>query len=209
MHEIANDTPQTTRSDLLSLLLVLSCYAAISIKFFRFISQYAVNLFITDQWDFHRATLFEEHSFWEIFRWQHGPHRQGLGGVISKLVDPFFHWSSRAQSFEAGIIILLAAIFALYLKRRLFGRIDYFDVAIPLLFLTRNQFEPLIAATNISHGPVPLLLMMFYCLAWTLQHRLARYICIVTVNFLLIYTGFGIFAGFITPVLLLFEYFHL
>jgi hypothetical protein len=196
-------------SELGPFLLLCVCYIIVGIKFFRFISRYAVNLFITDQWDFHRATLFEDHSLWEIFRWQHGPHRQGLGGVISKLVDSYFQWSSRAQSFEAGAIILLAAIFALCLKRRLFGRIDYFDSAIPLLFLTRNQFEPLIAATNISHGPVPLMLVILYCLAWTLQSAPARYVCILPLNFLLIYTGFGVFAGLLTPVLLLLEYLHL
>jgi hypothetical protein len=204
-----NDASHNTKSDLFALLCVSACYLAIGIKFFRFISRYAVNLFITDQWDFHRATLFEDHSLWDIFRWQHGPHRQGMGGVISKLLDPFFDWSSRSQSFEAGAIILLAAIFALYLKWRLFGHIDYLDAAIPLLFLTRNQFEVLIGATNLAHGPVPLLLIMLYCLALTIQTALARYACVIITNFLLIYTGFGLLAGFFTPVLLLLEYLQL
>src|SRR5947207_5517575 len=93
------------QSELGPFLLVCACYMVVGFKFFHFISRYSVNLFYWDHWDFENGPLFEHHSLWEIFRWQHGPHRQGLGGVVSALVDPLFHWSSRAQAFEAGILV--------------------------------------------------------------------------------------------------------
>lgn len=177
----------------------------IGFKFFRFISRYSVNLFFWDHWDFENGPLFQHHSLWQIFRWQHGPHRQGLGGLISALIDPLFHWSSRAQSFEAGILVLLASFCALWLKRRLWGRIEYFDATIPLLFLVRNQAEAFVAGANISHGPMPLLLVVLYCLAWTPGNSKWRYSLVLVVNFLLIHTGFGLFMGVVTPFLLAIE----
>src|SRR5438045_4056991 len=112
------------RGELSPFLLLCVCYIVVGAKFFRFISRYSVNLFYWDHWDFENGPLFEHHSLWEIFRWQHGPHRQGLGGVVSALVDPLFHWSSRAQAFEAGILVLLASFCALWLKRRVCGRLE-------------------------------------------------------------------------------------
>jgi hypothetical protein len=172
------------------------------------ISQRAVNILYRDQWDFDNATLFEKHSWWEIFRWQHGPHRQGLGGVLAKLLEPSFRWNSRYEDLAIGGIIILSAILALYLKYRLLGGISISDVIIPGFFLTPAQFENLFAATNPSHGCLPLLLAMLYCLSWTLTSCWWRYLCVLATNFLLIYTGFGIFAGFLTPLLIAVDWYR-
>jgi len=204
----AEDAQIKARSELGPLLLICACYLVVGTKFFAFISRYSVNLFFWDHWDFENGPLFERHTLWEIFRWQHGPHRQGFGGLFSALIDPQFHWSSRAQSFEAGILVLLASLCALWLKRRLWGRIEYFDAAIPLLFLVRNQAEAFTAGANIAHGPMPLLLVVLYCLAWTVRDTKWRYTLVVILNFLLIYTGFGIFMGIVTPLLLLIQSFY-
>ncbi|HEX7961517.1 MAG TPA: hypothetical protein VF493_16465 [Terriglobales bacterium] len=193
------------RSELGPLLLIGACYLVAAAKFFIFINRYSVNLFFWDHWDFENGPLFEHHSLWQIFRWQHGPPRLGVGALMSALVDPFFHWSSRAQAFEAGILVLLASFCGLWLKRRLWGRIEYVDAAIPFLFLVRNQAEAFIAGANIAHGPMPLLLVILYSVAWTLRSQRWKYSLVVILNFLLIYTGFGIFMGVVTPLLLTIE----
>jgi hypothetical protein len=199
---------KNVRGELGPFLLLCVCYLVVGIKFFVFIHRYSVNLFFWDHWDLENGPLFEHHSLWEIFRWQHGPHRQGFGGLVSALIDPLFHWSSRAQSFEAGILVLLASFSALWLKRRLWGRIEYFDAAIPFLFLTRTQAQSFAAGANISHGPMPVLLVVLYCLAWTFHDPRWKYSLVVILNFLLIYTGFGIFMGIVTPLLLLVQLFR-
>jgi hypothetical protein len=79
-------------------------------RLFRLISRYAVNLFFSDQWGFNRATLFERHSLWEMFRWQHGPHRQGAGALVSYFLEPHFSWSSRTESFLIGGLIVTNAL---------------------------------------------------------------------------------------------------
>ena len=57
-------------------LLLAAAFAGLATRMFFLISQYAVNIFYSDQWEFNDATLFQKHSLWQMFSWQHGPHRQ-------------------------------------------------------------------------------------------------------------------------------------
>jgi hypothetical protein len=183
--------------------LVFFLYAA---RLFRLISRYAVNIFFSDQWDFNQAILFQKHSLWEMFDLQHGPHRQGLGALLSKLVNPPFHWNSRTESFMVGGVIVAAAICALSLKKRLYGPLALSDVAIPAILFIPAQWEALFVAANFAHGPLPLLLIALYCLAWTCGRRVVRYPLVLLINFVTIYTGFGLFLGVLTPILLVLDY---
>src|ERR1039458_5572426 len=90
--------------------LVAIVFAALAFRLFRLTAQYSVNIFFWDQWDFNDATLFEHHSFWQIFRFQHGPHRQGLGGILAALVEPWFRWNSRTEAFLATAIVVVAGL---------------------------------------------------------------------------------------------------
>jgi hypothetical protein len=186
--------------------IVAVAFVLLATRLFRLISQYAVNVFFSDQWDFNDATLFQKHSIWQIFTWQHGPHRQGLGGLFAKLVEPQFGWNSRIESFVVGGVIVAAALCALYLKKRLYGHLSFWDVLIPALIFIPAQYETLFVTANFAHGPFPLLLILLYCLAWTSRRSLVRYPLVLIINFLTIYTGFGLLLGVLTPVLLILDY---
>jgi hypothetical protein len=173
---------------------------------FWLISLYAVNIFFADQWAFNDATLFQKHSLWQMFAWQHGPHRQGVGALFEKMVDPIFGWNSRTESFVVGGVIVIAAATALYLKYRLYGKLSVFDVVIPAIIFTPAQWQSLFETANFAHGPFPLLLLLLYCLAWTCPKRVVRYGLVLLINFVLIYTGFGVFLGILTPILLAVDY---
>ncbi len=175
-------------------------------RLFLLVDRYAVNIFFSDQWQFNNATVFEKHTWWQIFTWQHGPHRQGAGGVLAKLLEPHFSWNSRTESFFIAGILVVTMLLALLLKVRLSGSLDYYDVAIPLLCLTATQCEVIFGAANLAHGSVPVLLVMLYCLAWTLKRDFLRYPLVAILNFLLIFTGFGFFIGLITPFALFWSY---
>jgi hypothetical protein len=166
-----------------------------------FTLQHAVNVLFWDQWDFY-TPLFERASLWRIFDWQHGPVRQGLGSVAAWMLAGLTHWSSRAEALAAVGIVGAAALLALHLKRRLLGPIGFLDAVIPVLFLSRAQYEVLVGPTNLSHGPLPLLLTMLICLAWTHPRRAIRYALVLGLNFLMIFTTFGLLMGLITPALL-------
>ena len=187
-------------------VLVAIAFVALAIHFFQLTAQYAVNIFFWDQWDFNDASLFDHHSIWEIFRFQHGPHRQGLGGLLGALVEPWFHWNSRTEGFLIAGIVVVAGLCMLLLKYRLFGSIGWTDVVIPMLVFTPAQWESTWSTANLAHGVLPVTLILLYCMAWTWSSERSKYAAIVLLNFVTLYTGFGIFLGLLTPVLLLVQY---
>ncbi len=188
-------------------LLVLGAYLLLGARFFTLISRDAVNILFWDPWDFDDATLFQQHSVWEMFSWQHGWHRQGLGALMQRAIEPWIHWNGRSEAFLLGGLIVVVAILALLLKVRLYGSIDYSDVIIPLLFLTPLQYETLLWSPNPSQGSLPLFLMFLYSFGWLIRPYHWKYGCVLLVNFFLIYSGFGIFIGPVTPVLLTLDYY--
>src|SRR5688572_6197676 len=114
--------------------------AALSVRLFQLADRYAVNVFFFDQWDFNVGTLFEEHSLWEIFLWQH-LHRQGVAGVLSKWIEPLFGWNSRSEAFLGWGIMVLSACCFLLLKRKMYGQLSFSDAVIPVIFLNPAQYE--------------------------------------------------------------------
>lgn len=187
-------------------LLVAAVTVLLFGRLFRLISRYAVNIFFWDEWDNKTATLFQRNSLWEMFTWQRGWHRLGLGALLEKALDPMFQWNSRSESFILGGIVAVAAICALWLKVRLYGRFSIWDIAIPAIFFTAAQWETLFMTPIFSQGPLPFLLIVLYCLAWTCETSAVRYTLVLVINFVTIFTGFGIFLGVLTPVLLALDY---
>jgi len=182
-------------------LFLLSVSGLLIWRLFSFISHYAVNILYFDQWSFY-SPLFHYKNVWQVFSFQHGPHRQGTGLIVTALLANVTHWNSRADAFAVGILLCLALLCALLLKWRLFGSLTFIDVIIPFIFLTLFQYEALVVVPNLSYGVFPVLLIMMYCLALTLENSGVRYLIILGLNFLLIYTGFGVFMGLITMLLL-------
>lgn len=181
-------------------LLSIAFSLLIVARWWYYIDAYSVNIFFWDQWDFY-ASFFEHKNLWELFRWQHGPHRQGLGLIVAKAVAVLSGWNTRAEVFAIGGIVCFAMIVALALRARLGQRLCWTDAAIPLIFLTPIQYELFAGTPDISYSSVPLLLLMLYCLVWVVGRGVARCGAILVLNFLLIYTGFGVFVGMITPCL--------
>ncbi|HUB82363.1 MAG TPA: hypothetical protein VMB03_26380 [Bryobacteraceae bacterium] len=183
-------------------VIVAVMFAGLAFRLFRLVSEYAVNILFWDQWDFNDAALFSHHSVWGIFRFQHGPHRQGVGGILAALVEPWFRWNSRTEAFLVTAIVVLAGLCLLVLKYRLLGPLTWTDTAIPLLMFTPAQWESDWNTVNLAHGVLPVLLVVVYCIAWTWRKERAKYVSITAINFLTLYTGFGFFLGLITPALL-------
>jgi hypothetical protein len=186
-------------------LIVGFAYVVFAKRMFRLISRFAVNIFFSDQWKFNEASLFQKHSWWQTFMWQHGWHRQGVGGVFAALIEPLFRWNGRVDAFIVGAIVALTTICALWLKKRLFGQLSIFDALIPALFFTPAQYESLLVTPNFAQGAFPLLLILLYCLAWTRRQNF-RYPLILLINFLATFTGFSLFLGLLTPFFLVVDY---
>ncbi len=188
----------------LQVFLLVGLTVALFLRLLRLIDLYSVNILFYDQWDFY-GPLFHGDNWLTMFRLQNGPHRQGCGLFVTKLVAELTGWNTRAETFALAGIIGLACLLAFALKKRLFGRWDWSDAILPLLFLTPAQADAFFETPNPAYGALPLLLIMIYCLAWTARRYPTRYAILVFTNFLLIYTGFGVFMGLITPFLLAVE----
>jgi hypothetical protein len=179
-------------------LTVITAVVILGIRFFTFISDYAVNVLFNDQWDFLSLFFKGNPGFGPLFLYQHGPHREGLGLIVDSFLYPATHWNTRAESFFIGGCVFAAALVALLLKYRIFGRLSYADVAIPLIFLTTAQYETFTGTPNAAYSGIPLLLILCYCLALTARRYQVRYALCLLLNFFIVFTGFGVFLGPVT-----------
>jgi hypothetical protein len=184
-----------------SLVLVWGVAGVLAYRFYSVITTYAVNLFFFDEWDIYDP-LFHGSPWWRFFLEQHGPHRQGLGVTIVAWLLKGTHWNSRVQACAIGAAIVLAMGLAVRLKTIVFGSLSFLDIIIPAIFLGLGQWEILLSSPGPSDEAFSLLLLVLYCQAWVQRRAWFRYTAIVALNFLLIYTGFGIFVAVVTLTLL-------
>ena len=176
----------------------------LAIRLFCIVDQYAVNIIFEDQVGF-QTPIYEHKGVWELFTRQLGPHRQGLGEFVTWAVIRLSHWNTRAESFTILAVLYGCLPVALFLKTKLIGKLQLTDLWFPFLFFSPVHWAHFTITPNISHSILPLLLILFYALAWTIPNGALRAGCVLSLNFLLIFTGFGIFMGVITLGILIIE----
>jgi hypothetical protein len=89
--------PASDRGQLLAATFVMGTFAVCLIRLVGFVQANAVDLLYEDQWDFLRP-LFEGRGPWSCFFYQHGPHRQGLGGLVDWYLFNATGWDVRAEA---------------------------------------------------------------------------------------------------------------
>lgn len=167
----------------------------------------AVNMLFWDQWDLYQP-LFGENSLWRIFSIQHGPHRMGLGLLVTKFLADLSHWNSRWDAFAVSFTMMAAAVLGLRLAMRSGMKLGLSMAAIPVIFLNVRQYEGFVGASNLSHGAMPVLLMLTLCLAWQWKDHRLRLGTVVGLNFLLTFTGMGLFGSVLALPLIAVETVH-
>ncbi len=179
----------------------LAVTAVLIARLFAFIDRNAVNVLYFDQWDFWGG-LFRGEGLWDLFRWQHGPHRQGLDYLVIVACARLSEWDSRFEAFAIGAILVLASFLGLLLVRLLRGSWSIFDGCVPIIVLSLSQFETLIGTLNPAHGAVPLLCVLAYALALQIECRALQLAILLVLGFSATYTGFGFFLGLVGPAVL-------
>jgi hypothetical protein len=178
-----------------------AAFAALAFRQLRFVDRYSVNVLFFDQWGFYYP-LFHGQGWWDTFDRRHGPHREGAGLVVTRILANLSAWDSRVDAFAVSAAIIVAALLALVLLRRCGSRAGLAAaMAVPVLFFNVHQFEAFVGASNLSHGAMPVLLMMAFCLACFIRGDAWRLAALSLLTFLLIFTGFGILAGVVAPLL--------
>lgn len=182
--------------------VIAGAFIVMGARLALFLNRYTVDIVYWDQWDF-LGGLFDDADAWTLFRWQHGPQRQGLGNLILAVLYPATGWNGRADAAASAVALLFAALAAVWLVKRLFGSLRPWDAVVPMLFLTTSSAETYVVAPNIAHGPLSALLLIVYALALTIRAHGQRCAAVVIVNFFCINTGFTLLLGALTPALLL------
>ncbi len=177
---------------------------ALGFRLFWILRRYAVNTLYWDQWDFLDG-FFSGADLWTLFRWQHGPHREGLGALGYAILLPFSHWSNRVEALVAGGALVLAGLLALGIKRWIFGSLEAADAAFPLLFLSALPSELFFGAQNLAHGPFAVLLVFAVAASLLIRPIAIRIPVLLVLNFLAIYTGFALISGALVPILFAIE----
>jgi hypothetical protein len=174
---------------------------ALMVRLFRFIDRYSVNILHNDMWDFY-TPIFNHESLLHLFRYQLGAHREGLGLVITKFVATLSGWNSRGDAFAIGVMLVIAMLIAYVIKIILFKRIQLTDVVIPLAFLNLMQYDQFSGTPQIAYAGAPPVLIMLYCAAWLIKPPDVKYWIILAINLLCWFTGFALFIGGITLIIL-------
>lgn len=188
------------RPDRGAILTLVAVYGVLVVCFIRLaglVRATAVNLPFQDQWDLLRP-MFAGEGPWSAFRWQHGPHRQGLGGVINWLLYRATGWDVRAEAWAAVAVLTLAALAALALAVRLRGSLHWGDVVFPLVLMSPVHWETMLLTPNLAHGILPVLLVFVLALAWTGQGGRGHVVGVSIAAALCLFTGFAFCAALVS-----------
>jgi hypothetical protein len=187
-----------------ALAAIAVALAVAALRLGRWLATWGVDVWVWDQWDF-LEPFFGHASLLELFRWQHGPHRMGLGLPLMLAVETWSGASATALGWLNLGLLALACGPALALLRRLSGRLEPADAIVPLACLGSAQWHALFGVPNASHGPLPLLLVLAFAWALACRPSWPRTAALVLVDLCAVYTGMGIWLGGLAPLALLAE----
>jgi hypothetical protein len=183
---------RSSRSELPTVAVVAGATVVAIVRMAGLVKASAVNLLYQDQWDLMRP-LFADDGPWRCFRWQHGPHRQGLGGVINWYLYRATDWDVRAEAWVAVVTLFLASVAAIALAVRLRGRLKWTDAAYPPLLVNPVHWETVLLTPNLAHSVLPVLLVFLLAHAW-ISRRWVRLAAVAAIDLFCLFTGFGFCA---------------
>src|SRR5206468_3286074 len=115
--------------------VVIALTVVLAIRLLRFAWRISTDLPIDDEWDLVDHVVFSTGGLWPSFAWQHGPHRQGLGGLALVAICRWAHLDTRVEALVAAACAIAACLAALAIARKALGSITWSDAAVPLAYL--------------------------------------------------------------------------
>ncbi len=170
-----------------SLLLLLA-------RLVFFVRAYAVNLLFSDQWGFLTPVVLNLGA-WHSYHYQHGSHRMGLPFLFTSYLMKVSNWDVRWEAYFAVGTLFLATLVALALKQELVGPLRFYDVVVPVVFLSPIHYEHTVQTASTSACIFPMLLNLVFAGCIISKNPIIRYGCGSFVAINLIFTGYGIVAA--------------
>lgn len=179
-------------------------FFTLSLEWMWFVRRYSTNILFSDQWDLYDA-IFYEKGLVALFLKQHGPHRQGVGGVFSGIIMELTQWDTVFQSYSIALLLVLACFFFLVLKVKAFGKLTVFDSIVSLICLSLQQFETITLTPNSAHSVFPFLMLALLLMTLCYERTIFNGALVGVLGVLLTFTGFGIFVGPVLGCYLVYE----
>ena len=154
----------------------------------------------SDQWELHRAVWCNTPD-WNLFLWQHGPHRQGICFPLTAAILRATHGDIRIECLWIAGWLVAAAALAWTLPRRLSGGWKAADALGIFWCLSLLQYETVVTTPNLSHSIGPLVLVLAAAHAFLFRQPWLRWPLAGLLGALLVFTGFGLFAGVLLAAL--------
>jgi hypothetical protein len=189
-----------TFSSVLLLAAIASVYVC---RWIAHVLDYSVNIPFWDQWGF-LSPVFNNKSVLELFFFQWGPHRQGFGNILMATVLQNSNYSFVTLAIASLIIILVTSSVWALLVYRATASLGWSGLSVAVVS-SLQSYEMVTRNPNLAHGPLPAL---FFALAISriqakdlkiYRDTIFGVLCVA-----MVYTGFGLFAGFIGLILMLF-----
>ena len=152
----------------------------------------------SDQWDFMRG-LWNHVSLWELWSWQHGPHRLGLGLLLPRLYLGLSHLNLRADAWVALGLYAASTILMLRLLQKLSLANIWSSLTVIAFGLSPLFYESIVGPTDLAHGPLPMLLALLSAyFVINNEGTPARVLIASILVFCCLFTGFAMFI--IVPI---------
>ncbi len=100
----------------------------------------------------------------------------------------------RSETLASTAIFIAGTALAMLLVRRLRGRLDALDAAVPLLLLSGLHAHAITSTPNPAHGPVPFLLLVSAPLILGIHRQAIRLPLVVALTGAVAHTGFALLA---------------
>lgn len=160
----------------------------------RFVWTHSVDCLYMDAWDY-TTPIFQGKGLLAIFRWQHGPHREGIGLLFEWMALSLTRWNTKIVDLTMVGLVFLALLVAFAIRYRLAGRLTWWDLLLPLLFGNLGFWETLTVGSHVAHSVMPLLLVMLTGLVWILPESFRQKVALILLNLCSVYTGFALFLA--------------
>jgi hypothetical protein len=186
----------------------LIVFILVTIGWLIHINEYSINLPFYDSWDFNRP-IFNSDSLLSAFEYQHGPHRQGLGGLIQYLILTVSNFNFQYIAYTGILGIYSGALIIIGAIKKLEINTSNLSIFIFVILTSIISQEAVTMNPNLSHGSLPFLLLsiIIYLHISDCQNNWKNG-SIPVVVILLSYTGFGfIFSGvYLSAIIFYFIY---
>lgn len=121
---------------------------------------YGVDVLMADRLDTW-AIFFKDHSFWEGFSEQHGPHRVGMLYVFSAIGYALGNgFDSRFDLYVNALVIWATVPLGLWVKYKITRTFNWYDLILPFIITASWQWATLIFNPHI-HVMLPLFALLF------------------------------------------------